>query len=301
MIEFLNRIIGHRKKFHLKISRIATYDEYLEYRDRMGEEYNLRRQAERALISNQSSFTIPGICFVCRCKVDLQVDFSFSYQVDGELAPNWREHLTCPRCKLNNRMRAALHILDQECDVRRASRMYVTEQSTPLFRAIRAGYPNSTGSEYLGNTLPFGKTDKNGIRNESIANLTFSSNSFDEILSFDVLEHVPDFAKGFTECFRCLKPGGTLLFSVPFTKEPDTIVRAQIKSGGIISHLLPPEYHGDPLNAKGCLCFYNFGWDLLGSLGQVGFQDRYALFYWSREYGYIGNSDQYLFMAKKPN
>ncbi len=302
MIELFNRIVGRRNGLRLETSRIATYEQYLKYTGRMGDEYKLRRQIERDLISSDSSFTVRGYCFVCRKMENLQVDFSYSYPINGEFLPNWREHLQCPSCKLNNRMRAAIHLLDQECSVHLGSRIYITEQSTPLFQVIRAKYPYSIGSEYLGSMSPLGEVDKNGLRNESIANLTFPANSFDQIVSFDVLEHVPNYARGFGECFRCLKPGGTLLFSVPFfPTRPDTIVRARMEPDGTICHLLPPEYHGDPLNAKGCLCFYHFGWDLLGVLEQLGFQDSYALFYWSRQYGYIGNSDQSIFIAKKGN
>ena len=47
------------------------------------------------------------------------------------------------------------------------------------------------------------------------------------------------------------------------------IVRAVIRDGEI-HHLLPPEYHGDPLSAEGCLCFYDFGWELLEDLRAAG-------------------------------
>ena len=299
VLEFLKGILGQREK--LRLTRIATYEEYLTYKSSMADEYKRRQQIERALVSSDNSFTVPGYCFVCGKDQHLHVDFSYSYPIDGDLVPNWREHLKCPSCHLNNRMRAAIHIIDQECARARASRMYITEQSTPLFRAIHHRYPNTIGSEYLGSTLPLGKVDENGVRNESIANLTFPSESLDHILSFDVLEHVPEYRKGFAECFRCLKPGGTLLFSIPFTQESDTIIRARLNSDGTITHVLPPEFHGDPLNAKGCLCFYHFGWDVLGCPRAVGFQNVAALFFWSEEYGYIGNSDQYFFLAQKPN
>ena len=39
-------------------------------------------------------------------------------------------------------------------------------------------------------------------------NLPFGDNSFDVVVSSGVLHHFPDFQKGFSECFRVLKPGG---------------------------------------------------------------------------------------------
>jgi len=65
-----------------------------------------------------------------------------------------------------------------------------------------------------------------------------------------------------------------------------------------VSHVLPPEYHGDPLQSGGCLSFYQFGWELLDELKAMGFKDATALLYWSRELGYLGG-EQILFTATK--
>jgi hypothetical protein len=282
--EMLNRILRQKQarfKTFLPLSRIANYRGYADYMNRTVSEYNLRRQVERNLILNQNSFIVPGWCFVCNKQISFHVDFSYSYFVDEELMPNWREHLRCPGCGLNNRMRAAIHIFEQEFEPHQSSMIYITEQTTPLFHALVARYPTLIGSEYLGDTSPFGTLDAQGIRNESITKLTFPRDEFDYILSFDVFEHVPDYIKGFAECFRCLKPGGNLLFTVPFTGNPNTLIRAQVNANGTISHLLPPEYHGDPLNTNGCLCFYHFGWDMLENVRELGFRDTVALIYWS--------------------
>lgn len=302
--QIVNRILPQRRRAQfetvLPLSRIASHREYADYMNNIASEYRLRRDVERNLILHQDSFVIPGWCFVCRKEVAFDVDFSYSYFVDGELVPNWREHLGCPDCGLNNRMRVAIHIFEQECAPGQSSRIYITEQTTPLFRAMRAKHPSLIGSEYLAGSSPFGALDAQGIRNESITRLSFSSDEFDYILSFDVFEHVPDYAKGFAECFRCLKPGGKLLFTVPFTGKPDTLIRAQVDADGTIAHLMPPEYHGDPLNTKGCLCFYHFGWDMLENVRKLGFCDTAALIYWSRYFGYLGNGAQTIFIAQKP-
>ena len=284
----------------LEVTRIATYGQYREYAAERRDQRLQRKLTERNLIANDSSFTVSGRCFVCRRDTRLEVNFSYAYAVDGQLTPNWREHLRCPSCGLNNRMRAAIHILEQECAVRPGHSIYITEQTTPLFQVLRDRYRNLSASEYLGATRPFGTTDRDGVRNESVVRLTYSSNAFDHILSFDVFEHVPDPVKGFAECFRCLRPGGKLLFSVPFTEHPDTLVRAREHPDQTVEHLLPPEYHGDPRNAAGCLCFYHFGWDLLDTMRKLGFTETSGLFYWSREFGYLGNGDQIIFLAQKP-
>ena len=50
----------------------------------------------------------------------------------------------------------------------------------------------------------------------SATNLPFESNRFDVHLSFEVLEHIDDPQKFFFEATRILKPGGRIIFSVPF-------------------------------------------------------------------------------------
>lgn len=161
-------------------------------------------------------------------------------------------------------------------------------------------YPNVQGSEFLGDTVPQGSLNDKGWRNEDVTALTFADATFDALLSFDVLEHVPDYRAALGEFFRCLKPGASLLLSVPFDRNSErNIVRAVVEDGAI-RHLLPPEYHGDPLKPDGgCLCFYHFGWELLDELRGVGFGDTSALLYWSPEYGYLGN-EQIIFSARKP-
>ncbi|MDX1412366.1 MAG: hypothetical protein R3351_09435, partial [Nitrospirales bacterium] len=90
-----------------------------------------------------------------------------------------------------------------------------------------------------------------------------------------------------------------LLFTVPFRLDSkENIVRAEIDINGQIRHLLPPEYHGDPINEAGCLCFYHFGWALLEDLKAVGFENPLAHLYWSDHFGYFG-MNQVLFSAEK--
>ncbi len=95
-----------------------------------------------------------------------------------------------------------------------------------------------------------------------------------------------------------LKKGGRMLWTVPFvvSNESNTI-RAKIE-GGAIQHILPPEYHGDPVNTEGCLCFTHFGWEMLEQVSANGFSDAYAIPYGSREFGYLG-AGQIVFVAVK--
>lgn len=282
----------------LEVATAESYQDYLAHRERSAAEYGRRQELERGLLVDAPSFSVPGYCHVCGKWTDFLVDYTYAYEVDGLRIPNWREGLVCP-CGLNNRLRASVHLFDLRCAPKTPDAVYITEQTTPMYRWLAEHYSGVTGSEYLADKVPFGEKDANGIRNESLTRLTFPDDRFDHILSFDVLEHIPDVEKALAECRRCLKPGGSFLFSVPFLAgAAETLTRARISENGEIEHLLPAEYHGDPLTTDGCLCFYHFGWDLLQTLRDVGFRSAQALLYWSSDLGYLGG-EQIVFLARK--
>jgi SAM-dependent methyltransferase len=286
----------------LFLSSFPTFAEYAQYisTEMYQETENKRASFEKNLIpALEIEFKFHGYCYVCKQFVDFTIDFAYSQKIDDISIPNWREWLICPHCHLNNRMRATIQIFEQECQPKHNSKIYITEQSTPLYSWFRRSFANVVGSEYMGNSLPLGKSNSNNVRNEDLTELTFKSNKFNYILSFDVFEHIPQYKRALTECFRCLKPGGMLYFSVPFIKiSKQNIVRAHVDQDGNITHLLPPEYHGDPVNSEGILCFYHFGWELLDEIRIAGFKDVRTLLYWSDYYGYLGG-EQVLFTATK--
>jgi SAM-dependent methyltransferase len=169
--------------------------------------------------------------------------------------------------------------------------IYITEQTTPLFALLKSRFfPGLVGSEYLGSAYALGQR-VNNVRNEDMTRLTFPDDFFSAVLTFDVLEHIPDYARALREVFRCLQPGGRFLMTAPFDPNAiQTLQRAEITESGEIRHLLPPEYHGDPVNPKeGILCFQTFGWDLLEMLREIGFIDVALLDYWCEHFGYLGS------------
>lgn len=285
---------------HLPIAEVHSY-EFYRYHTAQNQENTLANwQFEKSLVSdNLTEFSFRGFCYVCGITVDFKVDFQNHYKVNGISMPNWRERLVCPKCHLNNRMRATIQIFNQRYQPDRWSNIYLTEQTTLLYKWFEKKYDNVCGSEYLGTSTDYGSINDKGMRNEDLTQLSFCNNRFDYILSFDVFEHIPNYKKALVECCRCLKPGGTLYFSVPFiSTEEKNIIRAQITDTGEFIHLLPPEYHGNPLSSDGCLSFYHFGWELIDDLNATGFDDAKALFYWSPELGYLGQ-EQLMFAATK--
>ena len=285
----------------MRVFRIRSWNEYLEHRERMAPDYARFAQVEaRLLPPEEGEFTVAGYSYTAAKLVDFLIDYSFSHLSVIPNHPLWREHLVCPLTFLNNRMRASVQLFDLEVPASSGSRIYLTERVTPLYRFLAGReWGEVTGSEYLGDEIPLGASNAQGVRNEDLTALSFPDASFDRVLSFECFEHIADHLHAFRECHRILDESGSLLFSVPF--EPgraDHLVRARLDASGEIRHLLPPEIHPDPVRKTGSLSFRLFGWSVLDELREIGFEDAYALLYWSRDLGYLGG-EQVQFVATK--
>jgi SAM-dependent methyltransferase len=240
-----------------------------------------------------------GYCVCCRKMANFKTDPMAQGREEGA-TPNWREGLICQGCAMNSRMRAAVHLMEVVIGPNRGTRLYLTEQVTTLYRWVKARYPLAVGSEFLRDGTKSGESNLRGIRHEDLTALSFPDHRFDVVFTLEVMEHIPDFRRAFSECARILAPGGKMLLSVPFHRGPHHLLRARVKEDGTIDHLHPPEYHGDPLDRKGCLCFHHFGWDLLDYLRQDGFQRAAAYSIWSEGLGYLaGEGDMVMFIAEK--
>ncbi|CAN1527505.1 AdoMet_MTases domain containing protein [Burkholderiaceae bacterium] len=280
--------------YKLNKFQIRSFNEYQEFKKSESESLSTHwREIEKKKSTSNIPFVVEGFSYTAKKTVNFQCDYKYS---PGFPVVNWRERLVCPITALNNRTRAAIHLIDLIFNIKEDEEIYIMEQVTPLFRFLKNKYKNLIGSEYLGEATPLGLTSKNGIRNEDATCLTFASNSLDLILSFDVFEHVPDYKLAFAECFRVLKDGGHIFFSVPFALlSEDNIIRATVDNANIVTHILPPIFHGDPMNSQeGVLCFQEFGWALLDDLLEIGFTDAYALIYWSSDFGYFGSQIQFI-------
>lgn len=201
-------------------------------------------------------------------------------------ADTLRETARCARCGCNARQRAAAAVLLDALDGLRRPRVYLTEQASPLFVALARRIPGLRGSEFgvslrrrvvmalwlARQGLP------RAIRREDVTALGFDDATLDAIGSFDVLEHVPDHRTALREFARVLRPGGTLVMTIPFYAALAESRRlAEIGADGRIRQLVePPEFHGDP-RGGGVLCFHHLGWDLLDALRAAGFSEAAAL------------------------
>ncbi|SDA21897.1 Glycosyltransferase involved in cell wall bisynthesis [Nitrosospira sp. Nsp18] len=283
---------------------IDSWSIWQRHQERMKTEYSARMLREQALLpmGSNEGFLTPGFCCVCDRETEFFTSFMYSTSStpDGRTMPNWREHMQCKHCALVNRMRAALNALHTLAPPSAESRIYLTEQITPMYRWLQARYPNMQGSEYLGSKHEPGAI-LDGIRHEDVMRLSFPNASFDRVLSFDVLEHLPDPKNALREIYRVLDKDGVFLFTVPFSSDsPTDIIRATLNEDGSIEHHLPAEYHDNPIDPEGgALCFRYFGWELLDELRKIGFNHARILAYWSEYQGYLWR-EQYLFIAHKP-
>lgn len=243
-------------------------------------------QEERALEASASRpwFTVAGHCAIC----DRDVRFNgYTDVVDPTGRLNWRELLSCPRCKMCNRVRAALHLCVQDFGLTRDSRVYTTEQLGRVYRWLKGHVDDVQGSEYISPEKPSGAHTL-GITHQDIQALSLPPESVDFVISFDVLEHVPDHHAALESFAKVLAPGGRLVMTVPFhVNEQDTTVRAVMRDGQI-EHLLPIEVHGNPLDPAGSLSFRTFGWDTLEQIKQAGFAEASVVVYHDRTLGHLG-------------
>jgi SAM-dependent methyltransferase len=224
---------------------------------------------------------------------------------------DWREQGTCSGCGLSARLRFCVGWLAGLAEsVSDHPRIYLTEQATRAHYLVRRMFRQTTGSEYVGHAgraqalqraidYHCGGPWRSRLQHQDITALDFPDRSFDTIGSFDVLEHVPDYPGALGELFRVTKPGGWLVLSAPFLdRSAATLVRARMDASGAVEHLCPPEYHGEPVDDAGCLCFHHFGWDLLDRFRDAGFKDVRYVHSQAIELGFPGRVGA--FLAQRP-
>jgi SAM-dependent methyltransferase len=109
-----------------------------------------------------------------------------------------------------------------------------------------------------------------GVRSEDLTRLTYSSESFDLVLTSETLEHVSDLAAGLAEIGRVLAPGGRHIFTVPWLPcVPETFARTVVRPDGTLDHRAVEIRH--PGGDVGYPVFTEFGIDLPDLLRRAGF------------------------------
>lgn len=302
---------------HAEHDVVRTFDEMQRLWQRHPErEWFADRLSE--MLATTPAWTLPGICGACEVPVLFagETGRRFPAQVglppDGPVGtvppPSYRESFHCPRCGLNSRQRLAADVLR---DVLRAplagatSRrsIYLHEQLTAMYQWVCSTFAPQheiVGSEWLGAEVTPGSVDERGIRHEDIHAHSFEDERFDVVLSTDVLEHVWDIDQAMRETCRILRPGGTLIATVPWNYgAPETVQVARLADGQV-EYLDRPEIHGNPTDPEqGSLVFYRYGWDLLDRIRAAGFADAAGLAFWSARHGVMGERFQWVVVATR--
>ena len=235
-----------------------------------------------------------GWCVVCERAAPMTV---FGGAMLGPYI-NLREGMVCQHCGINARSRL-LYLAAEGAFPGREARLALLEHFSPLAGAVRRRWPSTITSEYmqsggepgamLARRLADGREDR--ARHEDLLRLSFADASLDGVMHSDVLEHVSDVAIALRECRRVLRPGGRLVFTMPwFPWLAYTKIRGCLHADGTLEEFLPTELHGDGLRAEGVYTFYNFGADLDQMLASAGFsQARYGACY-APSLGFLSNN-----------
>jgi SAM-dependent methyltransferase len=146
--------------------------------------------------------------------------------------------------------------------------IYEAQASGPIHHCLK-DLPHYICSEYF-DDIQNGEKNKEGILCENLQDLSFPDETFDLVITQDVMEHVDCPEKAFSEINRVLKLGGYHIFTIPYHESKPTLRRIVIEQGERI-HKYPQVYHGDPLREQGALVFTDFGSDMNTMIENRGF------------------------------
>jgi len=121
-----------------------------------------------------------------------------------------RPEARCPNCSSKERDRImGLHLRRNGLDLSDKAVLHFSPER-PFFRLWRRN------PRYVAGDVKISKVANAVV---DITNIQFNDGYFDYLICHHILEHVPEDAKGMSECFRVLKPGGVAFFSVPLDQE----------------------------------------------------------------------------------
>ncbi len=233
-------------------------------------------------------FSTKGVCMCC----DQEVVFT-SYD-------SWlRDHFLCSKCRCIPRERALmltieeffpnwvnLHVHESSPGKRGGSlklKKHVKNYMQTQF------YPKST----------FG-TIVQGFRNENLESQTFEDATFDLVITQDVMEHIYHPHKAFKEIARTLKPGGAYVFTVPLVnKHKKSEVWATLGDDGNPVFLKTPEYHGNPVDAKGSPVTMHWGFDIVDFIKESSGMNAQIISNYSKRHGILGEYNEVVICYKK--
>lgn len=126
-------------------------------------------------------------------------------------------------------------------------------------------------------------------RVENLEAQTFADASFDIVITQDVMEHVFNPERVFSEVHRTLQENGLFLSTFPIQRSlvVATTTRAKLIDGEVVN-LMPPEYHGNPIDASGSLVTVDYGYDIHERISTWGDFDVRIYRFNDRRHGILG-------------
>lgn len=236
-------------------------------------------------------YTHPGFCPICEQHVSF---FANNY--------NYRGSLRCPKCINGSvpRDRAIALVIKRLLPDWRNK---IIHESSPNGRGfsveLRKECKKYVQSQYFPDKAPGEMV--NGFRNENLENQTYEDERFDLSISLDVLEHVNDPEKVFIETARTLKLGGFCIFTAPtYPGKVKSERRARINAHGVEEILVgKAEYHGSPVNSKGSLVTFHYGYDFPQMIFSASKMSVEVARFWDPYYGIIGPMTEVYICTKR--
>ena len=153
-----------------------------------------------------------------------------------------------------------MSVLDEQFPTWRDLQIHESSPSGPTYDKFTSECRGYTSSHYF----PGVQSGNHHLRFrcENLEQMTFEDATFDLIITQDVFEHIPRPLVAFQEIARVLRPGGAHVFTVPFTADKPTVTRVRVTDEGAMEHVLPPEYHVNPVDSGGSLVVTDWGSDL---------------------------------------
>jgi hypothetical protein len=196
-------------------------------------------------------FKNEGFCYCC----DSEVTFSSASEW---LRPNYK----CNSCGSIPRERALMYVIEKFYPHWRALNIH---ESSPGNRGASLKLRNKCGN-YVATHYFADKQRGQEVAvyiNQDLESQTFEDESFDLVITQDVMEHVFNPDKAFSEIARTLKKGGAHIFTVPLVNKSKPSAKwATINDDGTVNFLKAPEYHGNPIDKKGSPVSMHWGYDI---------------------------------------
>ena len=184
-----------------------------------------------------------------------------------------RESYRCGDCGASLRYRDQARVLVRIFS-KRGARCLRSLCAEPQFRSLRIYEPGSIGPfRPLLRKLP-GYTNSgfwedvapgewhDGLQCQDLMRLSYPNDSFDLVITSDILEHVRRPVAAFAEIDRVLKLGGAHVFSIPVLRPTRAHTRARVDTTGREDvPIVPEHYHSAPGGGRS-LVYTDFGADL---------------------------------------